>query len=105
MNEKVTYKISRRLFGFLLISCLIGGQATAEVASIDVNSTSQTASVYKGNYQSLSDDVGASSCAAYFKNSVRMLDCREGEVPFPAAAWLFLLALVAFVGLSNKRKV
>lgn len=47
----------------------------------------------------------SSSCAAYFKGTSNVNDCRDGEVPLPAATWLFILALVAFVGLSNKKKV
>ncbi len=45
------------------------------------------------------------SCAAYFKETVNANNCRAGEVPLPAASWLFLLALIGFVGLSNKRKI
>jgi hypothetical protein len=45
------------------------------------------------------------SCAAYFKETVNANSCRAGEVPLPAASWLFLLALIGFVGLSNKRKI
>lgn len=47
----------------------------------------------------------SSSCVAYFKGTSTVNDCRDGEVPLPAATWLFVLALVAFVGLSNKKKV
>lgn len=47
----------------------------------------------------------SSSCTAYFKGTSNVNDCRDGEVPLPAATWLFILALVAFVGLSNKKKV
>ena len=45
------------------------------------------------------------SCAAYFKETVGANNCRAGEVPLPAASWLFLLALIGFVVLSNKRKI
>jgi len=47
----------------------------------------------------------STTCAAYFKGTSSVNDCRDGEVPLPAATWLFVLALVAFVGLSNKKKV
>lgn len=47
----------------------------------------------------------SSACVAYFKGTSGVKDCRDGEVPLPAATWLFVLALVAFVGLSNKKKV
>ncbi len=47
----------------------------------------------------------SNSCTAYFKETLNANNCRAGEVPLPAARWLFLLALVAFVGLSNKRKI
>ena len=45
------------------------------------------------------------SCMAYFEDTVSANDCRAGEVPLPAASWLFLLALAGFVALSNKRKI
>lgn len=45
------------------------------------------------------------SCAAYFKETGGANNCRSGEVPAPAASWLFLLALIGFVVLSNKRKI
>ncbi len=47
----------------------------------------------------------SASCTAYFKETVNVNNCRAGEVPLPAARWLFLLALIGFVGLSNKRKI
>jgi len=47
----------------------------------------------------------SNSCVAYFKGTVNANGCRDGEVPLPAATWLFVLALVAFVGLSNKKKI
>ena len=47
----------------------------------------------------------SASCTAYFKESNNAINCRAGEVPLPAARWLFLLALIGFVGLSNKRKI
>jgi len=46
-----------------------------------------------------------SSCTAYFQGTLNASSCRAGEVPLQAATWLFILALIAFVGLSNKRKV
>lgn len=49
--------------------------------------------------------VVSDSCTAYFKGTLNVDNCRAGEVPLPAATWLFILALLAFVGLSNKRKV
>lgn len=51
------------------------------------------------------DQQSTASCTAYFKESVNANNCRAGEVPLPAARWLFLLALIGFVGLSNKRKI
>ncbi len=47
----------------------------------------------------------SNSCTAYFKGTLSANDCRAGEVPLPAATWLFLLALAAFVGLSNKKSI
>lgn len=47
----------------------------------------------------------SSACVAYFKGTSSVKSCRDGEVPLPAATWLFVLALVAFVGLSNKKKI
>jgi hypothetical protein len=55
-----------------------------------------------------STPVGSSisdSCTAYFKGTLKVDSCRVGEVPLPAATWLFILALVGFVKLSNKRKI
>lgn len=45
------------------------------------------------------------NCTAYFEGTLDINDCRVGEVPQQAAIWLFVLALFAFVGLSNKRKI
>lgn len=47
----------------------------------------------------------SASCTAYFEGTLSADSCRAGEVPLQAATWLFILALIAFVGLSNKRKV
>jgi len=49
--------------------------------------------------------VVSDSCTAYFKGTLHVNNCRAGEVPLPAATWLFILVLIAFVGLSNKRKI
>jgi len=104
MNQKITYKINGCLLCILLAVCLLSGQANAE--AVNVNNASHVVSQQQSSYKHFSSDADEnSSCAAYFKGSARMLDCRHGEVPFPAAVWLFLLALVAFVGLSNKKKV
>jgi hypothetical protein len=56
-------------------------------------------------HQKGKEQQSTASCAAYFKESVNANNCRAGEVPLPAASWLFLLALIGFVGLSNKRKI
>lgn len=47
----------------------------------------------------------ADNCLSYFEGTTEAESCREGEVPIPAASWLFLLVLIAFVGLSNKKKL
>lgn len=65
---------------------------------------SQTENVNQRVKQQKSSSSTA-SCAAYFKETVNANSCRAGEVPLPAASWLFLLALIGFVGLSNKRKI
>jgi hypothetical protein len=52
-----------------------------------------------------SNTVQLDSCAAYFKGVLGAANCRAGEVPIPAATWLFVLALAAFVGLSSKKKL
>ncbi len=46
-----------------------------------------------------------SNCTAYFEGTTHTANVRNGEVPAPAAVWLFFLALIAFVGLSSKRKL
>jgi hypothetical protein len=43
------------------------------------------------------------NCTAYFDGTLSAASCRVGEVPFQAATWLFVLALIAFVGFSNKK--
>jgi hypothetical protein len=68
--------------------------------SIDVNQRVSEIDLNKEQHQ-----LTSTSCAAYFKETVNADNCREGEVPLPAASWLFLLALIGFVGLSNKRKI
>lgn len=51
------------------------------------------------------EGVIVNNCTAYFKGTLSINECRVGEVPQQAAIWLFVLALFAFVGLSNKRKI
>ena len=68
-------------------------------SNIDV---SQSGSINRGSKE---QQLPITSCAAYFKETVNANNCRAGEVPLPAASWLFLLALIGFVGLSNKRKI
>ena len=65
-----------------------------------VNQTNESTGFPTQQNPSVSD-----SCTAYFKGTINVNNCRAGEVPLPAATWLFILALIAFVGLSNKSKI
>jgi hypothetical protein len=75
----------------------MGGISNANL----IASQSETSKKLKTNQTS----TVSNACVAYFKGTISANDCRDGEVPLPAATWLFVLALVAFVGLSNKKKV
>jgi len=75
----------------------VGGPSNAN----QIPSQSETSKNFKPNQTSSVPN----SCVAYFKGTVSANDCRDGEVPLPAATWLFVLALVGFVGLSNKKKI
>ena len=88
----------------VLFACILSTSSAHAIensnyqSNIDVNQT-ETAN------QRVKQQSSTASCAAYFKETVNANNCRAGEVPLPAASWLFLLALIGFVGLSNKRKI
>ena len=98
-------KKNRLNWKLLIIVMVIGLSAQAPVLAEELNNVTaaQGHGQLSGNFKS--EDKLASSCAAYYKNTLNVNDCRDGEVPYQAAVWLFLLALLAFVGLSTKRKV
>jgi hypothetical protein len=89
-----------------LIACLMmilpvmsSGGGVGE-SNMMATQTQKSADFKAAHKSTLSD-----SCTAYFKGTSSVNNCRAGEVPLPAATWLFILALIAFVGLSNKKKV
>jgi hypothetical protein len=90
----------------ILIACLmvILPILPSEGGVIDSNITTtqiEKISTFKVVQQSVTTD----NCTAYFKGTAGVDNCRVGEVPMPAATWLFVLALAAFVGLSSKNKI
>lgn len=75
--------------------------SSISVKSVDLTSTLDVLSV--DNDYAKFDQVD--NCSAYFEGTKKVASCREGEVPTPAATWLFILVLMAFVSFSNKRKL
>lgn len=73
-----------------------------QVSAILVVATLQVMPVYAADNSQSQSAVKATTCKV---DSASSSNCQLGEVPTPAATWLFALALVGFVGLSNKRRV
>jgi len=69
------------------------------------NATAMAGDLATGSYVFADNAIVLDSCSAYFEGTSNVLSCRDGEVPTPAATWLFILSLVAFVCFSNKRKL
>lgn len=82
-------------------SLVLANEANGVGANVIV--VAQTAESFQPKLESKKNDV--SNCTAYFAGTVNANNCRVGEVPKQAATWLFILALIAFVVLSNKSKV
>ena len=85
----------------MLVLPVLAGENTIIVANNDFAIQNGKNISFKAEHKPSTSN----SCIAYFKGTLSVNDCRAGEVPMPAATWLFVLALAAFVGLSNKRKI
>ncbi len=91
--------IKKTVFATVLVHFLAISQLNAAPVKIE-----SALSLSKSSTQYSSEEK-VDNCSAYFEGTSHIGSCRDGEVPAPAATWLFFLALVTFVGISSKRKL
>lgn len=75
------------------------------ISQLHAAPTAESALSINGSKARYSQIEKIDNCAAYFQGTAQMASCRDGEVPAPAATWLFFLALIAFVRLSSKKRL
>jgi len=95
-----------RFFKIVIFTFILGATSAHALEKSNFQSSIDADDTVSQRQRSSKQPLSTSaSCTAYFKETVNANNCRAGEVPLPAARWLLLLALIGFVGLSNKRKI